>query len=223
VDHLSDYTTVMIADRQPVVRAGLKALVERSEGLAFAGEADSGDTLMRALGEAPPHVLVLDIAFRGLDGLDLIRTVASRHPGVTMLVFSAHDELLFAERCIRLGARGYLMKDVAVEKVIDAIRAIARGKVAVSPPVAQRMIGQSGRDSGSRRPTNGIESLSDRELEVLSLLGTGMSTREIAKQLHLSVKTIDTYRDNLKHKLGLENATRLIRFAVRYAADTGMG
>jgi len=188
----------------------------------LAGEADSIESLLRALNDEDCDVLVFDVAFRGLDGLEAIRTIHARYPSVSILVFSMQDELLFAERCIRLGARGYLSKDVTVGKVIDAIGAIARGKVAVSPAVAQRMMGQSADSGGTRRPTHGIESLSDRELEVLSLLGTGMSTREIAKQLHLSVKTIDTYRDNLKHKLGLENATRLIRFAVRYAADTGI-
>lgn len=215
-------TRVLVADRHPVVRAGLVASLASAPSLECVGEADSVETLLGGLTESPCDVAVIDVTFRGLDGLEAIRTIKARHPATGVLVFSSHDELHFAERSIRLGARGYLMKSVPVAKVLDAVNAVARGKVAVSPAVAQRMIGQGG-SGGARRPTHGIESLSDRELEVLSLLGMGLSTREIAKRLHLSVKTIDTYRDNLKHKLGLENATRLIRYAVRYAMDNDLG
>ncbi|MEM0913344.1 MAG: response regulator transcription factor [Planctomycetota bacterium] len=219
----AETTRVIVADRQPVVRAGIASAIQAAPGLRCVGEAHSVESLITALTQTPCDVVTLDMTFDGLDGVDAIRTIKARHPTVGVLVFAGRDEMLFAERCIRLGARGYLMKDVPVAKVLDAIAAIARGKVAVSPAVAQRMIGQSGTAGTTRRPTHGIESLSDRELEVLSLLGMGLSTREIAKRLHLSVKTIDTYRDNLKHKLGLENATRLIRYAVRYAMDNEIG
>ncbi|MEM6332535.1 MAG: response regulator transcription factor [Planctomycetota bacterium] len=216
-------TRVVVADPHAVVRLGVAAAVEAAEGLAMADEAGTIEQMMKAMASGMCDVLVTELSFQGLEGLEAIKTIKARHPMTGVLVFTAQDELLFAERSIGAGARGYLMKSVAASKLIDGIRAVARGKVAVSPAVAQRMMasGPGGVGARGRRSTHGIDSLSDRELEVLSLLGAGQPTREIAKHLHLSVKTIDTYRDNLKHKLGLDNATQLIRYAVRFSLQGG--
>ena len=205
-------TRVVVADPHAVVRLGVAAAVEAAEELSMADEAGSIEQMMKALSSGSCDVLVMELAFSGLEGLEAIKTIKARHPMTGVLVFTAQDELLFAERCIGAGARGDLMKSVAPSKLIDGVRAVARGKVAGGP---------GGVGARGRRSTHGIDSLSDRELEVLSLLGAGQPTREIAKHLHLSVKTIDTYRDNLKHKLGLDNATQLIRYAVRFSRQGG--
>ncbi|HEX7010509.1 MAG TPA: response regulator transcription factor [Phycisphaeraceae bacterium] len=210
---------VLIVDDHPILRRGLGQLIDREPDLELCGEADSPSAALDAVERLHPDVVVADLAFEGLDGFDLIKDLKIRHPHLPVLVLSVHDESYYAQRVLKAGAMGYLMKQEAPTKVIEGIRAVHRGRVYLSDHMSQILLSQM--TSGSSSPqTFGIESLTDRELEVLRLIGQGKSTREIAQQLHLSVKTIETHRENIKQKLHLDNAAQLVQYAVRFAIES---
>ena len=206
---------VMIVDDHPVVRHGLAHVIESDPHLEICAEASSVEEALRLVPTTKPEVIVVDLNLGGTSGLELIKRVKAIDPGVRMLVTSMHDERLYAERSLRAGALGYVHKQEALESVIAAIRQVLRGEIYVSPSVAEHMLQRAvrGQDPGEFSP---LERLSDRELEVFGLIGTGLTTRQIAQKLHLSPKTIETHRDHIKTKLRLTNNNELVRQAVEW-------
>ena len=209
---------VIIVDDHPIVRRGLGQLIERENDIELVAEAASPDAALDLVEEHKPDVVVADLAFEGLDGIELIKDLKARYPQVAVLVLSMHDESFYAQRVLKAGAMGYLMKQEGVEQVITGIRSVHQGRVYLSNRMSQLLLSRM-TGGPSRTPGFGVESLTDRELEVLRLIGQGRSTRQIAEQLHLSIKTIETHRENIKQKLQLENASQLVQYAVRFALE----
>jgi len=203
---------VVIVDDHPVLRTGLIQLISGQPDLDCIGVADNTADAKQLVEKSVPDLMILDLRLKRGDALDLIKTFRVEHPEMKVLVFSQYDELIFAERTLRAGALGYVMKENATEELLRAIRKVLAGDIYVSERLAATFVHRS----LERKPSvsgAGIERLSDRELQVFQLIGASYSTREIADEFHLSVKTIETHRENIKSKLGLENATELNRFA----------
>ena len=204
---------ILIVDDHPILREGLSQSVNREPDLTVCGEAENAQQALDAVGKLKPDLALMDITMPGKDGLELIKDLQARHPEVPVLVLSMHDELLYAERVLRAGARGYIMKHERPEKLLQAIRQVLIGKVYVSEKMSARILdGFTGRRQVGGSLTLG--KLTDREFEILHLLGRGKSSHEIAKELHLSAKTVDTHRTHLKEKIGLKSALELTRYAV---------
>lgn len=206
---------ILVVDDHPLVREGLVQIINRQSDLAACGEADSAAAALKAFAEFKPDLVTIDIRLENGDGLDLIRALSAQSPGLLALVISQCDESLYAERALKAGARGYVMKERATVEVLTAIRTILAGEIYVSPKIAalalHKMIGvKAGKEVGR------ISQLSNRELQVLQLLGAGLSTRKVAVKLGLSFKTIETHRENIKHKLGLPSAPELVCFATNW-------
>jgi DNA-binding NarL/FixJ family response regulator len=206
---------IFIVDDHPIVRKGLAQLINQEEDLVICGEADNAETALEALKKVKPDLAIVDISLRGIDGFELTRLIRARFDNIPVLVISMHDESLFAERALRVGARGYIMKQEAIEKMMEAIRKVLRGELYVSERVSANIVKRfvDGKAEGVSSPE---ELLSDREMEVFQLIGQGFGTRQIAEQLHVSVKTVETYRANIKEKLNLKNATELMKHAVHW-------
>lgn len=206
---------IFIVDDHPIVRKGLAQLINQEEDLVICGEADNAETALEALKKVKPDLAIVDISLRGIDGFELTKLIKARFDNIPVLVISMHDESLFAERALRVGARGYIMKQEAIEKMMEAIRKVLRGELYVSERVSANIVKRfvDGKAEGVSSPE---ELLSDREMEVFQLIGQGFGTRQIADQLHVSVKTVETYRANIKEKLNLKNATELMKHAVHW-------
>jgi len=206
---------IFIVDDHPIVRKGLAQLINQEEDLVICGEADNAETALEALKKVKPDLAIVDISLRGIDGFELTKLIRARFDNIPVLVISMHDESLFAERALRVGARGYIMKQEAIEKMMEAIRKVLRGELYVSERVSANIVKRfvDGKADGVSSPE---ELLSDREMEVFQLIGQGFGTRQIADQLHVSVKTVETYRANIKEKLNLKNATELMKHAVHW-------
>lgn len=202
---------VLIVDDHELVRAGLAELIDQEPDLAVGGEADGVSAAMECVKAERPDVAVIDLSLRDGSGLELIERIHEYDPAIPILVLSMHDELLYAERVLGAGALGYVNKQEPADRVLKAIRRVLDGQRYVSRRMAERQVGAAGPDS--RSP---LERLTDREMQVLRLIGAGKATREIAAELQLSVKTVDTYREHLKAKLGLESANELLRYAVAW-------
>ena len=210
-------TRILIVDDHPLVRRGLAEVISHEPDWEVCGEAATASEALRLVSELAPDLVTIDISLNDGNGMDLIKQVNSSYPEVKVLVASMHDESLFAERCLRAGAMGYINKIEATEKVLEAIRTILDGKVYLSEQFRQRMVHRMiGREKIDQSP---LESLSNRKLEVFSLIGHGLTTREIADKLHLSPKTIYTHRKSLKLKLNLKNATELNHHAVQWVLE----
>jgi DNA-binding NarL/FixJ family response regulator len=204
---------VLIVDDHELVRRGLVEMIEREGDLTVCGEAADAPAAMARLRDVEPDVVLADITLQQGDGLELVKQIQASYPKLRVLVVSMHDENLYAERAIRAGAMGFVSKNEPAEAIVEAIRTVLRGRVHVSAHLADRLLQRM----TSKVPTpeeTPLDTLSDREIEVLNLLGEGLSTREVAERLHLSTKTIHTYREHLKKKLGLKSASELIRYAV---------
>jgi DNA-binding NarL/FixJ family response regulator len=206
---------IFIVDDHPIVRRGLAQLINQEEDLVICGEADNAETALEALKKVKPDLAIVDISLRGIDGFELTKLIRARFDSIPVLVVSMHDESLFAERALRVGARGYIMKQEAIEKMMEAIRKVLRGELYVSERVSANIVKRfvDGKAEGVSSPE---ELLSDREMEVFQLIGQGFGTRQIADQLHVSVKTVETYRANIKEKLNLKNAAELMKHAVHW-------
>jgi DNA-binding NarL/FixJ family response regulator len=206
---------IMIVDDHPMTRAGLAHLISLQADMEPFCEAGSPQQAVAELQKAMPDLVLSDITMPGRSGLEFIKDLQAIHPEVPILVVSMHDEKLYAERALRAGARGYIMKEAGGENLLAAIRRVLSGRVyvsdALSASILENMSGSLPRGSSSP-----IQKLSDREFEVFQLIGQGKSTREIARQLSLSQKTIDVHRSHIKEKLELRNATSLVRYAVRW-------
>ena len=212
---------VLIVDDHPAVREALALRISRQPDLVVCGEADDMGEALQLLAETEPDAAVVDIGLKTGSGIDLIKRMRDRNDRVRIVVWSMHSESLYAERALRAGALGYVNKDQATDKIVEAIRQVLAGKVYVSDVVAERMLHRavgSGPGSMIRSP---VEALADRELEVFRLIGEGVKTAQIAQQLHLSVKTIETYRDRIRSKLDLANGTELAHFATFWVLQGG--
>ena len=204
---------ILIVDDHPLVRTGLAQLIGDCPDLEVCAEAgDMADALQR-IEKVKPDLAIIDLSLSGGSGLDLIEHIKSRHPDILMLVASMHDETLYAERVLTAGARGYVNKQEAQDRIVHAIRQVLGGKVYLSERMTERLL--SGMvDAGSEK--RDIDSLSNRELQVFELIGRGVSTGNIASQLNLSTKTIETHQAHIKKKLGLDSAHQLTQRAIRW-------
>jgi DNA-binding NarL/FixJ family response regulator len=209
---------VLIVDDHTMVREGLSGLLARQPDLEVCGEAEDAVEAMRQVMEKKPDLAIVDISLRSGNGLELVKQINAEAEHVKILVLSMHDESLFAERSVRAGAMGYLNKQQSRQNIIEAIRCILDGKVYLSQDMTERVLSRTlGR---SQEPGKSpIESLSDRELEVFELIGRGQTVREIARKLELSPKTVETYRENIKVKLDIDNATELVRHATQWVME----
>lgn len=209
---------VLIVDDHPLVRRGLAELISKEPDLQVSGEAAGASEALGQLTSNRPNLVIIDLSLQEGSGLDLIKQIKAMDDGIKVLVSSMHDESLFAERSIRAGASGYIHKEEATEKVIEAIRYVLRGKVYLSEDMSERILHQF---AGIEElpPEGSISKLSNRELEVFELIGSGLSTRQIAEKLHRSIKTIETYRESIKQKLNLRSSNELIRHAVQWELE----
>ncbi|MEM7154285.1 MAG: response regulator transcription factor [Myxococcota bacterium] len=210
-----DRVGVLIVDDHPLVRQGLASFINRSDDLRVIGQAPDSQQALAIMAENEPQVAVVDLSLAGGSGLDLLKEIGKRHPNVISLVLTMHNELFYAERALRAGARGYVMKGEETEEVLEAIRQILKGEVYVSQHLHSTLV-QRAAALGPTGPSSAVESLSDRELEVFELVGRGQPTREIARQLTVSVKTVETHRHRIKEKLGLSTGTQMVRYAIRW-------
>jgi DNA-binding NarL/FixJ family response regulator len=211
---------ILLVDDHPFMRAGLAQLIDRQADMMVCGEAGNPGEALQALAQTRPDLVLSDLTMPGRSGLEFIKDLRAAHETLAILVVSMHDESVFAERALRAGARGYIMKEAGGENLLSAIRQVLRGEIYVSPRMSARILENlsGARPRGSKSP---IEKLTDREFEVFQLIGLGKSTRDIATQLHLSTKTVDVHRANIKEKLKLTDATALIRHAVRWVETQG--
>ena len=205
---------IPIVDDHPLMREGLVKLLS----LEVVGQYEEAPAAFAATAQLQPDVVLVDLSLKGSSGLDLIKNIKARHPQMLVLVLSMHEESLYAERVLRAGACGYVMKQEATEKVLNAIRHVLNGGIYLSEKMSARLMHQL---VGGRPPSGGsaYERLSDRELEIFSLIGQGRGTRQIAEQLHLSVKTVESHRAHIKEKLDLSNATELVHRAVQMRSE----
>ena len=206
---------IFVVDDHPIVRQGLGLLINREADMIVCGAAEEAQSALRAIPTLQPDVMVVDISLTGPDGLELVKTIRTRDANLPILVLSMHDESIYAERALRAGANGCIMKQEATEKVLVAIRRILRGDVYLSDRVSSKMLQQYVRGSTTARESP-VADLSDRELEVFRLVGEGHGTRQIAEELHLSVKTVETYQAHIKEKLSLRNARELVQHAIEW-------
>jgi len=212
---------IVLVDDHPLLRKGLARTIEHEMDLHVVGQMDDAEDTLGKIEDLDPDLAVVDISLPGMSGLELIKHLQSRAPDLQTLVVSRHDEGLYAERCIRAGARGYVMKQEAGDVIVEAIRNVLNGRIFVSEKINERLLqsmAEGGRDRIGQSP---LEVLSDRELEVFELTGQGLSTRDIAERLHLSVKTIESYRARIKNKLHFESANELMKHAVQWVEGEG--
>lgn len=206
---------LFILDDHPMMREGLAQLINNEADLTVCGEAGTGREVSDLIAKTKPDLLLADISLPDKNGLEVIKDVQALHPGLAVLVISMHDESLYAERVLRAGGRGYVMKQEGGKKLMEAIRHVLNGHIYVSEKMSARIL-ESFSGKAAQKDRMPIESLSDREFEVFQLLGQGKGTREIAAQLQLSVKTVDAHRANIKRKLNLKTGPELVRYAVRW-------
>ncbi len=212
---MSQKKKILIVDDHPILRKGLSMLINQEPDLTVVGEADTAQKAFEVMDTVKPDLLIVDISLPGIDGIELIKMVRLRNKDLLSIVVSMHDESLFAERALRAGARGYIMKQEALEKVLIGIRKVLAGEIFVSEMITTRMLEKfvSGTAGEANSP---IGLLSNRELTVFRMIGQGLKTSQIAEKLHLSVKTIESYRSNIKDKLKLGNGTDLLRYAIQW-------
>jgi DNA-binding NarL/FixJ family response regulator len=206
---------ILVVDDHPIVRQGLALLINREPDLVVCGEAEESMSAIQLLASTAPDVLIVDISLSGPDGIDLLKTIRTTHPTLPVLILSMHDESIYAERALRAGANGYIMKQEATENVLVAVRRILTGEIYVSARIANQMLQHYITGSSSLRDSS-IADLSDRELQVFRLIGEGNGTRQIAEQLHLSVKTVESYQAHIKEKLSLHSARELTQRAIQW-------
>lgn len=207
---------ILVVDDHPIVRRGLVDLFNDTDGLRVSGEAGTTKEALSAVAATRPDVAVIDLSLGTESGLDLVTALARSEPPIRQLVLSGHDEQLYADRALKAGALGYIMKDRPAEELIAAVRRVASGKSYVSEETAERILSSLGSAHRAKDERSPIERLSDRERHVLTLVGRGMTTREIAEELKLSVKTVESHYAHLKEKTGARNARDLTRVAVSW-------
>jgi DNA-binding NarL/FixJ family response regulator len=213
---------IFLVEEHPVTREGFAQLLSREPDLEVCGKVGTASAALTALASANPNLVVLGLWLPDACGLELIKNLSTRFPGLALLVLSSCDEALYAERVMRGGARGYVMKQATVKTVLTAIRTVLSGELYLSEPMRSRIVHQFLNTSGSH-PRSNVDMLSDRELEIFEHLGQGQTTKAIADRLHLSVSTVETHRAHIKTKLKLTNATELVRRAVAWVNEQEQG
>ncbi|MBM4018293.1 MAG: response regulator transcription factor [Planctomycetes bacterium] len=208
---------ILVVDDHPIVRQGLVQMIGSESDLEVCGQAESAAEALRAIAATAPDAAIVDLSLKGSSGLELLKDIKVRHPRLPVLVLSVFDEAMYAERALRAGARGYMMKEEAAEKVLTAVRRILAGQIYLSDTMAARLL----HNLVGGRPAAGspAERLSDRELEVFGLIGQGYGNTDIAHKLHLSPKTVETYRGHIKVKLNLTSSTELLQHAIQWARE----
>lgn len=206
---------VLIVDDHPIVREGLRRVMENEEDLSVCGEAETARDARTAIKDLNPDVVIADISLKQGDGIELVRDVRAHHPQLPILVLSMHDETIYAERMLSAGANGYIMKQAASDQFLVSLRRVLDGNIYVSEAVGNNMI-QKFASGGAHLSANPIDRLSNRELQILHMIGRGMSTRETAQSLNLSIKTVESHRQRIKRKLNLSTGTQLVQYAVNW-------
>ncbi|MEZ4702167.1 MAG: response regulator transcription factor [Rhodothermales bacterium] len=208
---------ILVVDDHPIVRQGLAQFINQERDMTVCAEASDGFEAMTAIEQASPDLVIVDIQMEGINGMDLVRNVKAQYPDLPVLMLSMHDESLYAERALRAGARGYVMKQEDPRNVIHAIRRVLRGEVYVSDQAASKILKLL---SGGADHASPVDRLSNRELEVLRMIGEGYRTRHIAEKLTLSTKTVESYKARLKQKILLKDAAELARYAAEWVKST---
>jgi len=219
---MSGKTQIYLVDDHPLVRESLASLINQQPGLAVCGEAESAHRALQEITALRPDLAIVDISLKDSSGLELIKLLKARMPQLAVIVLSMHDEQLYAERCIRAGAAGYVMKRESSKQIVAAIREVLAGRMCVSGPIAaafaRKFVG--GRQADGQSP---VSALSDRELEVFGLLGRGLATRQVAESMNVSIKTVQAYCGRIKQKLHISTATQLLREAIHWHDQNSEG
>jgi DNA-binding NarL/FixJ family response regulator len=211
---------IVLVDDHPLFRKGLEQLIHSEDSFAVCGEAGNAAEAMDVIRKLNPDLAIVDLSLPGANGIELIKNIRAEFPKLPILVLSMHDESLYAVRALRAGADGYVMKHEAMANVIHAIREVFNGRPYLSPAMAAQVITEFAHRHAEGE-TDAVEKLSDRELEILELIGKGKEVREIAKVLHLSPKTVETHRAHIKDKLDLKNSREVARFALQWLSARG--
>lgn len=216
---LKDKVRILIVDDHPIVRHGIAQLLRQEPDLVICGEAEDTPAAISAVTSLKPDLVLVDISLKGSDGIKLLKEIKNINPSAILLVVSMHEESLYAERALRMGASGYIMKQEAPEKMLTAIRRVLDGEVYLSPKMLKSLLHRLSDHPIKESNKPAIGQLSNREQEVLSLIGKGLGTRQIADKLNISVKTVEAYRAHIKEKINLKNATELLRYAIQWVQD----
>ena len=213
-------TRILLIDDHPLLRQGIAQTLEAEPDLEVAAQCGDAEEALAVFDDVAPDLVITDVSLPGMNGLELTKNLLTLHPGLPILVVSRHDEELYAERSVRAGARGYVSKLAAGDQIVAAVRRVLRGGIHLSEALKDRMLfgAAAGVKDATQTP---LEVLSDRELEVFEMTGRGIPTREISERLHLSVKTVESYRSRIKAKLGLANGTELMKHAVAWVEGEG--
>ncbi len=215
-DSAKEITKILIVDDHPLLRQGIKQVIELEDDLRVSGETSSANEAIDLVNREMPDVVIVDITLAGnVSGIELVKSLNERFPEIKTLVLSMHDESLYAERAIRAGARGYIMKEVASKNIINAIRTILKNELYMSDAVSKRIIDKLVRGSADTVGIS-VEHLSNREFEIFQLIGNGFSTKEMAKKLNLSIYTVESHKKNIKEKLKLKNSSDLVKYAIQW-------
>jgi DNA-binding NarL/FixJ family response regulator len=215
---MSAKARVVVVDDHPLFRERLCQLINNELALEISGEAETAQEALEMIRETRPDMAIVDITLKTSSGLELIKSIKALSIGVPVLVLSMHDEALYAERAMRAGASGYITKNQEAPQILEAVKTVLAGKIYLSVEMTSSLL-KGFTATGSRNASNPIERLSDRELQILSLIGRGRSTRDIAKLLNLGIATVDTYRARIKDKMNFRNATDLLHFAIRWVSE----
>lgn len=213
---------IFLVDDHPMMLDAMATLINGEPGLTCCGGASSAEEALQVIPQCKPDLVITDITLPKRSGLDLIKDISVMLPDVPVFVYSMHDEMFYAERALRAGARGYLMKEAGSLKMLETIRKMVGGEISVSPQIAAKILNQFA-GTNSRSGNSPIEKLTDREFDVYQLIGKGRTTKEIATQLHISPKTVAIHREHIKEKLGIGGATELTHHAIRWTASQGAG
>ncbi|WDP90634.1 MAG: response regulator transcription factor [Desulfobacter sp.] len=212
---MADKKKILLVEDHPIFRLGLAELINQEDDLEAFGQAKDVDQAIEEIEKMGPDLIIADISLKQSDGIDLVKYVKQHHRQIPVLVLSMHDEYLYAQRALSAGAKGYIMKQEAMESVVTAIHHVLDGKIYLNEKVKEHIL-MSMSDTPKARDKSPVDRLTDRELQVFKLIGRGFSSREIAERLFLSIKTIGTYRERIKEKLNLKHANELVRCAVHF-------
>lgn len=211
---------IIIVDDHPMMRKGLSSTLETQPGYEISAQLERAEDAIDTIEKVKPDLIIVDISLPGMNGIELVKNLNFQYPDLKVLVVSRHEESLYAERALRAGAKGYVMKFESSDILLKAVRKVLSGGIYVSEEIGEKLLlsAMTGKSTNLESP---VELLSDRELEVFELIGRGKSSKEIAEQLHLAVKTIETYRSRIKEKLDLKNSTELVFHAVKWVESEG--
>ena len=207
---------IFVVDDHPLIREGLAAQLANQPNLQLCGEAEDVAEAMSRIAASKPDLVIVDISLKNGNGVDLVKRLKAKDPSLVMLVWSMHPESLYAERALRAGARGYVSKSKSASQIIEAVLTVLDGRTYLSPEMSEKLLGRVIGGGQKAIEASGVETLTDRELETFEHLGQGLTTQQIASKMHVSRKTVETYRARIKEKLGLANAVELVQHSVQW-------